>query len=159
MLKAHSLFDTPCQGWATPALCSTFSHQIKKEEEKKKTSSLHTPHPLYGKWYWLQWKPTMEPYGTANLNVFSIPPQRPRRWKACRALSALAHVFCKHGGLLAYPMPFTWLSEWSPLERGALSIQQLWCCRPHASVNMSRERQGWEKKNQCRIRYFHMGLV
>lgn len=53
------------------------------EEKKKKTSSLHTPHPLNGngKWYWLQWKPTIEPYGTANLNVFSIPLQQSRQWK------------------------------------------------------------------------------
>lgn len=31
VLKARSLFDTQCRGWATPALCSTFSRQTKEK--------------------------------------------------------------------------------------------------------------------------------
>lgn len=67
--------------------------------------------------------------------------------KTCRALSDWLMFFCK-------PLPFTWWSEWSPLERCVLSIQQLWCCCPHASVNMSKKGQGWERKNT----YFYGAL-
>ncbi len=42
----------------------------------------------------------MEPYGTANLNFFSLPPQQSRRWKACRALSDLLMFFANTGDYL-----------------------------------------------------------
>lgn len=38
------------------------------------------------------------------------------------------------------PLPFIQKGEWSPLRLRALFIRQLWCCCPHASANMSKER-------------------
>lgn len=89
----------------------------------------------------------MELYTTASLNVFLISLQQSMRWKPAVHYQ-ISSCFCKHGGLLAYPPPFNWQSEWSPLERCLFSIQQLWCCCPHASVNMSKKGQGWERKTQ-----------
>lgn len=106
VLKEHSPFDTPCQGWATPVLCTTFSHQIKK---KHLHTQAHTP-PALWKMVLAAMKAlctTMEPYGTANLDAFSDPLQQWRRWKACRALSDWV-FFCKHRGLLAFSLPFIW---------------------------------------------------
>ena len=125
-----------------------------KEEKKKQTSSLHTPRPLYGKWYWLQWKPTMEPYGTANLNVFSIPAAAVQAMKSLPCIIRPAHVFCKHGGLLAIHL-VRWMitsGEMCTFYPAAVMLAS------HASVNMSRERQGRERKNQTRIRYFYGAL-
>lgn len=107
VLKAHSPFDTPCQGWATPALCTTFSHQIKKK--KKKTSSLDTPHPFYGKWHWLLWKPYAQQWSPMEQQIL-MSFSSSAAFQVMKSLPCTIRLGCVfvNTGLLAYQLPFIW---------------------------------------------------
>lgn len=121
---------------AEPLLpCVQPFHTRRRGKKKKKKRHLLCTHPapFNGKCCWLQWKPTMEPYETANLNILLIPPP------PSLVLSGwLVFFFGK-------PLPFIWKGEWSPLHLHALFIRRLWC--PHASANMSKERHAGRINN------------
>ena len=81
-----------------------------------------------------------------QINVFSVPPQQSRRWKSLDCIIRLAHVFCKQR-IISLPTVIH-LVKWmiTSGESWVLSIKQLWCCRPHASVNMSKKgKAGWRR--------------
>lgn len=108
VLKAHSLFDTSCQGWATPALRSTFSHQIKRGKKRRNRHLLCT-HPTPSMENGTdcnesqQWS-LMEQQILMSFHILhsSLGDEKPAvHYQTCSC-------FCKHRGLLAFSFTFIW---------------------------------------------------
>lgn len=105
-----------------------------KKEKKKKTSSLHTPHPLYGKGYCSQWKATMEQILISFQLLCSSPGNE--------------NIVHYHGSWFFVNHCHS-LGKVNDHWRGVYFLfSRLWCCCPCASVNMSKKGQGSEWKNK-----------